>query len=234
MLELGAVTVEPDDESPFSFSLLSDVHSVVNDLNGYLEFSAAVEQLFEERDSALQRNITEIVEQIPDNEHDELIDSYAWDLHQNQSLFPSMHRESMFITLYNFLEHNTNAICLEIGKELKSTVQLKHLHGSGIERAFLFLKLVPGFEFKNINEEMSFIRNANKLRNVVVHNGGVLPLDEKEKVNLFVQSQASLSGLSGRPVQFDQSFTPLLVEKLQVLFREIGNEMQRFMEKHRT
>lgn len=111
---------------------------------------------------------------------------------------------------------------------------MKHLYGTGLERAFLFLKLVPGFEFKSINDEMSFIRNANRLRNVVVHNGGVLPSNEKEKVNLFVQSQASLSGLPGRPIQFDQSFTPLLVEKLQVLFREIGNEMRRYMAKHST
>ncbi len=226
--------MEPDDESPFSFSLLSSVHSVVNDLNGYLEFSAAVEQLFEERDSALQRNITEVTEQIPEHEHDEFVDNYAWDLHQNQVLFPSMHRESMFITLYNFLEHNINAICNEIGKELRSAVQLKDIHGKGLERAFLFLKLVPGFEFKNINDEMSFIKNANRLRNVVVHNGGVLPSNEKEKVNLFVQSQASLSGLPGSPIQFDQSFTPLFVEKLQVLFGEIGNEMQRYMAKHST
>jgi hypothetical protein len=140
----------------------------------------------------------------------------------------------MFITLYNVLEHNINAICIEIGKELKSTVQLKHLHGSGLERAFLFLKLVPGFEFKDINEEMSFIRNANKLRNVVVHNGGVLPSDENEKVNLFVQSQPSLSGMPENPVQFDRSFTSLFVEKLQALFREIGNEMQLYMAKHHT
>ena len=136
--------------------------------------------------------------------------------------------------IFNFLEHNINAICIEIGKELRSAVQLKHLYGTGLERAFLFLKLVPGFEFKSINDEMSFIRNANRLRNVVVHNGGVLPSNEKEKVNLFVQSQASLSGLPGRPIQFDQSFTPLLVEKLQVLFREIGNEMRRYMAKHST
>jgi len=226
--------LELEDESPFSFGLLSDVHSVTNDLNGYLEFSAAVEQLFGERDAELQRYITEITEQIPEHEHDELVDSHAWDLHQNQTLFPSMHRESMFITLYNFLEHNLNAICIEIGKELKSGVQLKHLHGSGLERAFLFLKLVPGFDFKDISEELSFIRNANKLRNVVVHNGAVLPSDENEMVNRFVQLQPSLSGAPGRPVHFHESFTPLLVEKLQMLFKEIRNEMQRFMEKNRT
>ena len=207
---------------------------MTNDLNGYLEFSAAVEKLFEDRDADLQRYITEIAEQIPDHEHDELIDSHAWDLNQNQTLFPSMHRESMFITLYNFLEHNLNAICIEIGKELKSAVQLKHLRGSGLERAFLFLKLVPAFQFKDIDEEISFIKNTNRLRNIVVHNGGILPEDEDEIVNRFVKSQPSLLGVPGRPIHFRDSFTPLFVEKLQALFKEIGNEMQQFMAKHRT
>jgi hypothetical protein len=207
---------------------------VTNDLNGYLEFSAAVEKLFEDRDADLQRHITEIAEQIPEHEHDELIDSYGWDLNQNQTLFPSMHRESMFITLYNFLEHNLNAICIEIGKELKSSVQLKHLHGAGLERALLFLKLVPGFQFKDIEKEISFIKNTNKLRNRVVHNGGILPDKEDEIVNRFVKSQPSLSGVPGGSIHFSDSFTPLFVENLQALFKGIGNEMQRFMAKHRT
>ncbi len=220
------------EEKPFTFDLLSQVHSAIQDLSLYLQFSSEVEALLEKKDIDLQDYIESQLKQIPEVNHGDFVENYGWDLHQYQMLFPSMHRQSMFITLYNFLEHQLNETCRGIGDELESRLRLRDLRGSGIERAFLFLKLVPEFQFEKINEALSFIKNANRLRNIVVHNGGILPSEEDEEVNRFVIAQASLYGGPGREIVFRKEFVPLFTENVRTLFREIESEMQRWMDEH--
>ena len=145
-----------------------------------------------------------------------------------------MHRESTFITLYNHLEHSLNIICKKIGEEFNSNIRLKHLHGSGVKRALLFLNKIPEFDFSDINQTVSFIRNTNKLRNLVVHSGGSLPSSETEKVNRFIDTQPSLSGFPGETVIFREQFVPLYIKTLKDFFVHIENEMQRYMDKYRT
>ncbi|MFQ5962882.1 MAG: hypothetical protein ACE5KZ_01195 [Candidatus Scalinduaceae bacterium] len=219
---------------PFSFELVTYPHSIVNDLHDYRQFYTEVEKLFEKNDEKLQAHITEKLKEIPENNHDRFIESYTYDLHKNQFMFPSMHRGSMFITLYNFLEHHLNLLCSQIGDELKSNICIRDLKGSGIERALLFLKKIPEFKFDRINKELSFIKNTNRLRNCVVHNGSVLPENESDKINKFVKAQESLSGNPGDIVIFRSEFISAYIEILQAFFKEIENEIQRFLDKYRT
>ena len=220
-------------ENPFSFELLVDVHTAAQDVHEYLAFSSELEALLQRRNLELEAKIEAKLAAIPERKHNELIESYAWDLNQFQSSFPSMHRESMFITLYNYLEYRLNTVCEGIGREMISRVRLKHLSGRGVERAFLFIHVVPEFDLSAISAEVDFIRKANKLRNVVVHNGGLLPEGGREVVNGFVKAESALFGQPGRRVCFGAEFVPLFAVKVQALFDGIGSEMQRFM-KHRT
>ena len=224
---------ETENTTLFSFNLVVYPHSVVNNLNDYLLFYSEVEKLFEENDGKIQSHIEEMLKRIPEKEHSEFIENYTLELHQNQYMFPSMHRESMFITLYNFLEHHLTEICHQIGDELKSNIRLNDLKGKGIERAFLFLKKIPEFNFNKISTEISFIRSSNKLRNYVVHNGGFLPNSKDDIVNKFVSSHDFLSGAPGYKVVFRNDFIPKYIEVLQSFFYELENEIHRFIDKYR-
>ena len=140
-----------------------------------------------------------------------------------------MHRESMFITLYNYLEHTLNTVCEDIGDEVGSEIRIKDLRGAGFDRALLFLKRVPKFDLSKISKDVGYIRDANKLRNLVVHKGAILPGDENDRVNIFVKAEPSLSGEPGKPIGFTEEFLPVFGTKVKSLFEEIANEMQRLM-----
>src|SRR5580700_11068891 len=94
----------------------------------------------------------------------------------------------------------------QIGEETASRIRLKHIQGKGIERALLFLKLVPEFSFTNISSVMDLLRDANQLRNIIVHAGAVLPDDQNDRSNQFVRSQPHLSGAPGNPVSLQAEF----------------------------
>ena len=137
--------MEAKEEKPFSFSLITLVHWAGQDVAQYLAFSAELETLLESGHAKLEESIDEKLNSVSKEVQEELIDSYAWDLHLSSSFFPELQRESMFVTLYSYLEHNLNTVCDEIGKEIGSRVRRKDLHGRGVIRALDYLKLVPEF-----------------------------------------------------------------------------------------
>lgn len=223
-----------NDDLPFSFDLIMYPHLMLNRLSDYGGFYTDIEHAFKKFDEDLQAEISERLKEIPEADHDEFFEGYSYDFHQNQLMFPSMHRASTFITLYNFFEYSLNQLCKSIGDELGSRIGLQDLKGSGIERAFLFLDKVPEFAFSSIENHMSFIRYCNKLRNVIVHNGGVLPEDRNDPLNRFVNSTELLRGGPGREVLFEHSFVPAFIDSLEAFFETVQNEMQRFLDKFRS
>jgi hypothetical protein len=102
-----------------------------------------------------------------------------------------------------------------VGNEIGSRIEPKDLNGNGIERALLFLKLVPEFDFAQAAGAMDVIRGANQLRNNIVHAGGVLPL-ENAKVNQFVASHLHLTGRPGAPVSLQKEFVASFAESLSL------------------
>lgn len=218
-----------EEVTPFSFDLLTDVHWMAQDVNQYLVFSSEVEVSLTRSLERMAAAIDKRMEGMSKGDRQEFFESHAHDLHQYGALFPGMHRESMLITLYNYLEHNLNVVSVGVEKEIGTNIQLKHLRDRGIVRALLFLDRVAGFDLSAIDADLSFIRNTNKLRNIVVHNGGVLPTSANHAVNLFVNAQDSLAGRPDHPVTIGKEFPALFAEKIRSLFKEIGNAMQRYM-----
>ena len=109
-------------------------------------------------------------------------------------MFPAMRRESIFVTIYNHLEHSLNSICNKIARDLKGNIKLKDLHGAGVERALLYLRKIPEFNFSKINSVIAYIRSTNRLRNIIVHNGGNLPDNEDDKIFIFINEEKTIYG----------------------------------------
>lgn len=211
----------------FSFALFAAINSAANDVNEYLLLSSEIENLLKSRNADLERHIDERYEKLSEKDRSELIESYAYDLYQFQSLFPSMHREFMFITLYNYLEHNLSQINNMISQEIGSRVGVEDMNGRGVRRALLFLEKVAGFCFDEMREEISFILGANALRNCVVHGGGVLPNNATEQVNKFVAQQSALSGRPGETVFFSDGFLEVFANKVKGFFRGIEDQLRK-------
>jgi len=200
-------------------------------LYDFSHFHAETEKAWEEKDKKIQDNLNDELQANHEFQHPDIVDSYAWDLHQNQYQFPNIHRESLVITIYNFLEAQLNELCDVISKSIDSKVKLKDLKGQGITRAFLYLTKVADFDFTAMAKEKAYIDKVNKLRNIIVHNAGHLPDKTEKSLNNFVNKNSYLSGELGNTVTLSNGFIHEYINVLIDFFDKLEKEIQVFSNK---
>ncbi|MEJ1374400.1 MAG: hypothetical protein RPT94_05180 [Candidatus Sedimenticola sp. (ex Thyasira tokunagai)] len=213
-----------DEISLIGFEIFCHSDKIKRDLENYQSFYSDVEFLFQKKDKELQQNINEKLKSVPEEHHSEFVEGYGQDLHENQFLFPSMHRESIFITLYNYLEHSLNEYCRLISKLSENPIKLSDLNHKGVQRAIVYLKKIALLDLSDADTEHAFLINSNRLRNRIVHAGGILPSNEEEKVNKFIDSQGNLTGSPGCAVIFREKFILEFINNLAGYLKVVGAE----------
>lgn len=203
-------------------------HLARNELLSYGEFHSRTEALWKREDETLQEELEGIIEKYPESVREDVIDSYAWDLHVNQYKYPDIHRSTLVIAIYTFLEDQLNGLCSTIGESLETPLRLNDLSGLGVERALLFLSKVAGFDLGQISS-LSFVKEVGRLRNKMVHAGGVLPIQEGDKLNKFVLRTDGLRGEPGERVYIHSEFIGGVINSFVAFFDELDSEVQRFM-----
>lgn len=223
--------MENEKERPFSFALLLEVSSAKNGLADYVDLSHEIERMLTEKEEEIERTTEEAYKNAPEHQHQDIAEDHAWEIHPYTSLFPYVHRESMFITLYSHFEGLLNQLCEWIGEEVKSRVELKHVHGNGVERAILFLKLVPEFRFDRIPAVMEQLTGAGWLRNRIAHAGSTLPDDQNDRLNKFIAKHPHLGGSPGKPVLLEREFVAAFADTLTQILTHLEAEMQSYMDR---
>lgn len=213
----------------FENGLCLSCHLAKDELADLLLFHTLSENAWEKKDAVLQRELEEILAKYPEADHDDIIDSHSWELHLNQMKFPGIHRESILITIYNYLESELNDICRIISDSIDSPLKLKDLHGKGIERAQVYLSKVAGFDFSAFSPELPYLKKVNLLRNQVVHNGGRLPEGANQELNVFVQTNTNLIGSPGDMVRLRSEFVEEFIKNLEGFFEKLEVEVKLFM-----
>jgi hypothetical protein len=213
----------------FANGLCLICHLAKNELAEFLQYHTSSEESWSRQNATLQSELESILAKYPKEEHADIVEYHAWDLHQNQFKFPNIHRESVLITIYNFLESELNKLCGVISDSIDNPIHLKDLQGKGIERALLFLTKVAGFDCSSMGKELPYVKNVNLLRNQIVHNGGILPTDGSHKLNLFVESNQNLSGQPGSAVRLSSEFVSEFIENLNGFLGKLEKEVQCFM-----
>lgn len=203
-------------------------HLVKSELLTYSDFHSKTELSWKREDEVLQSELASILEKYPEVEHQEIVESHAWDLHLNQSRYPDIHRNALVIAIYAFLEDQLNGLCETLGEALNSPIRLADLHGQGIERALLFLSKVAQFDLGAV-PTLSFVRHVNRLRNKLVHASGVLPDDPADGLNLFVKTTPGLRGEPGGRVHINSDFNGYLTARLTDFFEELDGQVKTFM-----
>lgn len=200
-----------------------------DELKNFEHFHSETETAWKRKDDNLQSELDETLKKYPEEHHQDIVESHGWELHLNQSKYPSMHRESILITLYNFLENQLNQLCKIISESIDSDIKLKDLYGQGINRAFLYLSKVANFDLTKMGGELSNIKSVNLLRNQIVHNGGFLPEEPAHKLNKFISQQSNLAGSPGNTIIIRAEFINEFIEKLSDFFEKLDIEVQKFM-----
>jgi len=210
----------------FGNGLCTHCHLARRELEEFRVFNEASESAWGDRDKQLQEHLDSVLVKYPQSSHNEIVESYGWDLHVNQVKYPSIHRQSILLTIFSFLEHELNSLCYILSESVSSEVSLKDLKGQGVERAFLYLRKIAGFELHKTSSELAYIRGLNSVRNQIVHNGGALPQDAKHKANVFVGSNPYLGGEPGCSLRVREDFVPSMIETLMVFFEQLEVQVQ--------
>lgn len=199
-----------------------------HDIQEYRSFNTLTELSWKSKDAELQGQIDSILKNHPSSNHDEIIESFGWELHLNQSRYPHIHRSALVVALNMLLEDQLDGLCRTISDSIESKIGLSDMAGQGTDRALLFLSRIAEFDLGKL-QSLAFVKNARRLRNRIVHAGGFLSDDESDKLNKFVQSQDGLRGDPGCRVIIDASFVDTLLEKCALLFDELHVQVEEFM-----
>ena len=198
-----------------------------SELAEFRKFHAVAEEMWRQRDDDLQIRIDGLLAKNAPDVCREIIEAYDEESHQNQYKFPEIHRESVLITLYSFLESQMNDLCDIIADSIDSQVRYTHLKGKGVNRALNFLIRVARFDLSSLGSEWSFIEAVNQLRNLIVHNGGILCDDPK--LNAFVRNNKNVWREPGSHIRLGAGFIDEFISNMDCFFEKIDGEVQRFI-----
>lgn len=103
------------------------------------------------------------------------LDSQTWHLDSIfLEHFPNLQRRSAFLSLYGFLEHELDKLCILFKETHNFSIELKDLKDLGIERSITFLTKVANLPIDKGNDKWGKIKSMQKIRNLIVHNDGKL------------------------------------------------------------
>jgi hypothetical protein len=203
---------------------------LARELHDFVHYNRESELAWLSRSRDVEGELNSIIDRHPEVDASEIVESYAWDLHVNQMKYPGIHRESMTLSLCSFLEHELNSLCKTLLVSLDSKILLTDLDGKGVERAILCLKKVIGFDLSSMSSEIGNIRGVQLVRNHIVHNGGILPLDMTLKLNKFINRCKFLSGVPESSLQIDAGFVSFFIDELFSFFTKLDGEVQKFIQ----
>lgn len=214
----------------FVIGLCTHCASVKDELQVFGSFHDKTEDSWKNKDTDLQDHITGVLKNHPKTRHEDIVDSFSWDLHQNQYKYPDIHRKSLIITIFSFLETRLNELCSILEECIELKIKRKDLNGRGIERAISYLKLVAEFDLEPMNKEVFYVRGVNQVRNQIVHNYGRLPDDDKHKACIFVTKAENLSGAPGGVISVRPDFIREFVDVQTIFFDKLNTEVERFIQ----
>ena len=214
----------------FGNGLLSHCFYAEEELFYFKNFHTITEDAWAKKDNDLISHIGNYLKGFPKEQHEDIIEYNTYALHLNQKKYPSMHRESLVILIYNFLEDELNKLCNIISECIENKIKLKDLDGKGIHRAQNYLTKVGDFDFSKISQEWAYIKSVNLLRNQIVHSGGCLPEDPCHKLNKFISQESTLLGKPGGNIFLDPDFIGKLIDVLIKFFKKLDHEVKSFME----
>lgn len=165
----------------------------INNLRSYAE---TLEESLTEQLNKFTLSIEDRVSQLPAEVREDFYEFYSEDYWKLSEVFPNTLRYSLFVTCYSLLEYELIHLCQYISDKGNPPNPVEFdafdLKTSPLDRVKNYFKEV-GITFPK-DELWQKIRNYQKLRNGIVHNGGELDISGRVE-------------LSGDPVRFERQLS---------------------------
>lgn len=213
----------------FMNGLCTHCHIAKNELMDFKEFHGITEASWKKIDQDFSSKLDDLIKKYPEN-RDEIIEHYSLDFYQHQEKYPSIHRKSLVITIYSFLEAELDGLCAILSQSVNCDLKLRDINGKGIERSLLYLSKLAGFDLSKMGKTLPYIKAINQVRNAIVHNGSILPESPDHPINKFITKQKHISGSPSGTVRFDADFIEELIDVLIQFFEELDAEVQKHIQ----
>jgi hypothetical protein len=126
------------------------------------------------------------------------LDRESWDLENIfEEYFPSLQRRSAFLTVWSYLEHQLDQLCLFYQSEKKFRLSFMDLSGQGIDRSTAYLEKVGGLQGLKASEEWDALKTLQRIRNVIVHGDGKLRDHKGKPKNELIADMKKVGFLTG-------------------------------------
>jgi len=200
-------------------------------------FHDLTETNWKQKDKELQEHITELLSDVPEERHHDYISSYGEDLHENQILFPKIHRASIVISISSYFEDYLNQIAQILESSVPNAKKYKHFQreykqkrkGPTIACAKDYIFKVGSLDLKSVEGCWEDLQQINRLRNQLVHEAGYLPSSSANILNKYVSKNENLSGLPNNKVVIRSGFITSYINLLVSFFEALDKELVKFM-----
>jgi hypothetical protein len=126
------------------------------------------------------------------------LDKSSWDLEEIfEEYFPSLQRRSALLTVWGFLEHELDKLCLLYQSEKGFRLAFSDLSGKGIDRSTGYLEKVAGLEGLKASRQWDDIKTVQSIRNVIAHDDGKLRDRQGKPKNKIIGDMKRVGFLSG-------------------------------------
>lgn len=101
-------------------------------------------------------------------------------------ILPSV-ANALFIGMYGDFEFYLNQLCKAYQEVMDLRLDLTDIYGMGINRAVMYLKKVVGLKRIIDSNEWNQLNHWNRIRNILVHNNGILKTSNDMKSTQFLE-----------------------------------------------
>jgi len=155
------------------------------------------------------------------------LDEGSWDLKEIfEEYFPSIQRRSALLTVWGFLEHELDKLCLLYQSEKGFRLAFSDLSGKGVDRSTGYLEKVAGLEGLKASQEWADIKTLQRIRNVIAHDDGKLRDHQGQPKNGIIGDMKTVGFLSGDDeIVLAEGFLSKVVDACHSYFKRIAESV---------
>jgi hypothetical protein len=202
------------------------IHESIKELELFLN---TIENFIEKEEKRDIENFNEYLKTIPEGDREEfLADCYPY---QWEQVLGNHLRNSFLVTIMSITEDSLNRICTQITTMVDSAISNSDLKGSILEASKKYLQAMGNF--KNPSEHhWANIIDMYKLRNVIVHNGGILEGAQNEKrIRAFMKKAPGITNPSTGVLKLDKEFCLYAIDQVKDFFAILDLEQNNLRNK---
>lgn len=138
-----------------------------------------------------------------------------------EQIFPALNNVATFIAIYSFLEHQLVELCTFLQRRRKLGISVNDLYGGGIEQCRKYLEKGYGYRFPSQTKEWQEIKNLQRVRNLLVHRGGVVERNGDAEVKKYL-ARKKTAKVNGNEIVLTDRFCLDAIETVRAFLTSVA------------